>query len=484
MSAITVKSPLLEGEPSSSANNVEPLEIEVIVEDPERIEQDQIEEGVEDWEMVVAPITSWFNLLKPGSVKGSIFNLVNAITGASVLAMPYAFQTCGILFAMILLAGCCGMAFFSADLLIMCSKSRSKVSYKNLAVEAFGQRMTYVVDIMIALICLGTCIGYNVLFGNIVPEILHEWGVRGVMVDRTFVMCLFNLLFILPLAMMRDLTSLRYTSFIGILALGYLVLMVAGHLILYFDSLKVWDHIVLYRMDIDFLNALPVVLFGFTCHLNIFSVYEELFNPTMKRMRKVMRRSFGATLILYEIMGVTGYLIFLDNTLDNVMDNFKYGVIDIFISLGRLAVMVTISFSYPLMSHALRQCLENLLFPGQIPSVGRSQGEAAMIVTVALGFAIITPNIKIVFGLIGATAGCFICYILPAMFYLKLFPHMEPGPDAIKLPWYQRVRHMDWRRYCCIMLIPLGCMTSVLCSGYILYAWSQTAPDSPTEINT
>lgn len=73
-------------------------------------------------------------------------------------------------------------------------------------------------------------------------------------------------------------------------------------------------------------TALPVVVFAFTCHQNIFSVCSELAAPTKGRMSSLIDLSVACCYACYVVLGLSGYLSFGQATATNVLKNCKRNV--------------------------------------------------------------------------------------------------------------------------------------------------------------
>jgi amino acid permease len=85
-------------------------------------------------------------------------------------------------------------------------------------------------------------------------------------------------LIVIPLSFLRRLDSLKYTSVIALVAIGYLVVLVLSHFIKG-DTLADRGEVNVIRWSgpIPFLANLPVVVFAYTCHQNVrFFLPEDL----------------------------------------------------------------------------------------------------------------------------------------------------------------------------------------------------------------
>jgi amino acid permease len=72
-------------------------------------------------------------------------------------------------------------------------------------------------------------------------------------------------------------------------------------------------------MDSHFFSFLPIFVFAFTCHQNIFAVYNELIDNSPKEVTKVVQISIGTALGVYQTIGILGYLTFGTNVQSNIV---------------------------------------------------------------------------------------------------------------------------------------------------------------------
>ena len=79
-------------------------------------------------------------------------------------------------------------------------------------------------------------------------------------------------LILIPLSFLRRLDSLKYTSFIALVSIGYLVVLVLAHFIKG-DQLE--EHprgeirFIKWESLVAVLSSFPVIVFAYTCHQNV-----------------------------------------------------------------------------------------------------------------------------------------------------------------------------------------------------------------------
>lgn len=146
----------------------------------------------------------------------------------------------------------------------------SQMTYPNAAV---------IFDAAIAIKCFGVAVSYMIIIGDLMPGVVEGFDSRvsdiPYLTDRNFWITVFMLV-IIPLSFLRRLDSLKYTSIIALVAIGYLIVLVVYHFAA--DTLAPRDKIrfVAWGGPVEALASLPVVIFAYTCHQNMFSILNEI----------------------------------------------------------------------------------------------------------------------------------------------------------------------------------------------------------------
>ena len=73
-------------------------------------------------------------------------------------------------------------------------------------------------------------------------------------------------------------------------------------------------------MDLKFFTNFAITFFSFGCHLEILPIYDELREPSHKRISKVITRTISTNTIFYLIVGMAGYFSTFDQTAPIVIE--------------------------------------------------------------------------------------------------------------------------------------------------------------------
>lgn len=506
------------------------------------------ERDIEDWKMKNSRLPVCLQKVVasfpgPGSVRGGVFNLASATLGAGALALPQAFAYTGVPLGAGLLIFMCLVTAFSIRLLLWTADALQgkvpNISYEDISVFCFGKVFGRVVEINIILFCFGAAVGYIIAAATYVAPLVyriacgeaeHNTCSVGGGLDWMFdspnpgstlykmIVVLFVTFVMFPLSLIDKMNTLRFTSFIGVASIFYLILAVTGDSLGHTSDYSTGE---ILGESVSFsgvMQAIPTIMFAFTCQVNVFSIYQELNNPTAKRMIKVSDRACMLCCTLYGLIGVFGFLRFSnlkydwDTAKGNILTNYQltprshdcaaphwvnncWDVLklsqltsNIPLVLGELAITVTILLAFPLNIFPCRYTCEVVIaswrgapIADTLPVIeeGKPQLEEGLIsacedseldevvakgsrcghfmltlliVGLAMLCAAFIPSIQTVFSLLGSTCSAFVCYVVPAMFQLKV----------AEGPWYSSTKLPAW-----ILLIG-GTVMGVACTIIII----------------
>ena len=253
---------------------------------------------------------------------GGILVLSNTILGAGMLGLPYAFAQCGFLLGpiMLLAFGLC-----SATALVCLSEAADHAgrpanfrSVSELAVPGAG----VYIDVAVAIKCFGVATSYLIVIADSVPKAIAAFGATGIWLDRRL-WTIAALAVAGPLAYMKQITALQHASKVALSCVLLITVMIVVFAIekAFPDLMPDFDAcaekedecagpIVLVQSPMTILRALPVFVFSYTCHQNIFSITNELANPTRERNASVAFIAVSMALIIYILLGSSGYYTF------------------------------------------------------------------------------------------------------------------------------------------------------------------------------
>ncbi|RCH78733.1 hypothetical protein CU098_001126, partial [Rhizopus stolonifer] len=175
--------------------------------------------------------------------------------------------------------------------------------------------------------------------------------------------------------------------------------------------------------------------------------YNELKDNSEKSVIKVIVSSIGSAGFIYELVAILGYLSFGKYVKGNIILEYPQSY---FVAGGRLAIVILVIFSYPLQAHPCRASLEKSLVHHT------SHKRSHLILTTSILIlsycvAITISQLDIVLSFVGSTGSTSISFILPGLFYFKIFQDDH---------WYH------WKRLVSLFLIVYGFLVMTVCLSF------------------
>ncbi len=434
--------------------------------------------------------------------------------GAGMLAMPYAIKANGITCGLFLLVLSACTSFFGLALQGWCTQyaPSGQASFFVLA-QASYPAIAVVFDVAIAVKCVGVGVSYLVIVGDLMPQIVSYLGLsHEIFMERNLWITLFMFLIAAPISYLRKMDSLKYTSFIALTSVGYLVIIVIYHFISG-DTHELKGPVSLKPLSIgEMLSAFPIFVFAYTCHQNMFTFANELNNPTQQRILRFLITSLSIACSLYIVVGLSGYLSFGSNITGNIISLYRSNA---WTTMGRLAMVVLVTLSFPLQCHPARASINNIihwyklrkeqqeepesretdpltaysniatdsesesLFPAMTHRYQNISNEdhgspiiplptshlvviTTSIVIVSYLIAISVSSLEKVLGVVGSTGSTSISFILPGIFgYTLIGSELQDGE---KMSW-----KMKCMKYGALGLIVWGVLVMTVCLSITLF---------------
>lgn len=404
----------------------------------------------------------------------SVFNLGNAIMGSGILGLAYAMANTGILLFLFLLTAVAALSSYSIHLLLKASGIVGIRAYEQLGYRAFGTPGKMAAGIAITLQNIGAMSSYLYIvkseFPLVIQAFLREdsnadlWYLNG-----NYLVVMVSISIILPLALMKQLGYLGYTSGFSLSCMVFFLSAVifkkfqipcpfeeyaanstAAHLHLnvsadahghgYDNGLvhEVDDSHCgprMFTMNSQTAYTIPILAFAFVCHPEVLPIYTELRNPTQKRMQHVSNISILVMYTMYFLAALFGYLTFYEKVEPELLHTYsRIDPYDTLILCVRLAVLTAVTLTVPIVLFPVRRAIQHMLFPNKTFNWLRHIAIALILLSLINMLVIFAPNILGIFGIIGATSAPCLIFIFPAVFYIRIVPKdQEPMRSTPKI---------------------------------------------------
>jgi sodium-coupled neutral amino acid transporter 11 len=401
------------------------------------------------------------------SITTSVFNLANNVAGAGILTLPAGKASgTGWIPSIII---CLTMASCSAHTFILIGKAcemTGEKTFKGLWAQAFGPKTAWVVDSMVFTQCIFVSIIYTGLLGDIFSALLDSSSLPSAIKSRSSIILIVATCVLFPLNNIRDLSSLGFTSILGLFAVLYTVFFMVFRSLDGTYSLNPvgkfvaegiitppsFEKSTLWNFDLNSLVLMSNLGLAFIGHYNGPSYYQSLKKATSARFTKVSLSAYAILGSIYVVTIVAGYATFGDVSRGNILLN--YSASDVMSTLGRVAIGLSLIFGFPLISNGAREGLKNAsaaLGNSYISDPKNHVKLVTALLVITTTLAISIKDIQLVAGLSGAVMGSSLVYICPTLIYSKIVQQLK-GKES---PEYRVARRN-------LLFIPFGVFTALM----------------------
>ncbi|CAN6214255.1 unnamed protein product [Urochloa humidicola] len=392
--------------------------------------------------------TSALHDFNGASFAGAVFNLSTTIVGAGIMALPATMKVLGLVPGLVMIVLAALLTDASIELLVRFSRAVGARSYGAAMGDAFGWWGRRLLQVCVVINNVGVMIVYMITIGDVLSGttsggerhygVLEGWFGVHWWNGRFFVLLVTTLIVFTPLACLKRIDSLSYTSTISVALAVVFVIITAGIAIVKLiggqipmpklfpavpDLASVWE----------LFTAVPVLVTAYVCHYNVHPINNELKDSS--QIKPIVHTSLTLCSSIYITTSFFGYLLFGESTLSDVLANFDSNLgipySSVLNDAVRVSYAVHLMLVFPMIFHALRLNLDGLLFVSARPlsSDNRRFGiVTAVLLLVIFGSANFIPSIWDAFQFTGATAAVCIAFIFPAAITLR-------DPQGIAKKW-------------------------------------------------
>mmetsp|Transcript_30636 Transcript_30636/g.30263 ORF Transcript_30636/g.30263 Transcript_30636/m.30263 type:complete len:359 (+) Transcript_30636:224-1300(+) len=300
-------------------------------------------------------------------------------------------------------------------------------NYPNLVRTILGNRWGMIMDVTIILYVYGTLIGYQIMIGTFVPSIAKSFDIHTSPEEtRIVIMCASCVFIMIPLGLMKNLSSFRFVSMLSAFTLVYITLLLICEFYL-FERHNNFGKVEYFDMNVNIFSGYAFCLYAFTCHTNIAQVQGELRYSNLRRIKKVSFRTIFSVMVPYIFLGLFGYLSVLNKTptliiMRDTPDDINN---DTPMVISRILMSITLIFAVPINIPPCRTTIIKNILKKENPSTKLHITVTLVLLLTTLAIAIVYPAITVLFGFLGGFCCGIIVLILPALLRCKIMGY-EP----------------------------------------------------------
>mmetsp|Transcript_40773 Transcript_40773/g.65468 ORF Transcript_40773/g.65468 Transcript_40773/m.65468 type:complete len:470 (+) Transcript_40773:132-1541(+) len=304
------------------------------------------------------------------SIGSTVFTLGNNIVGAGILSLPWCFRQAGIVEGSLLMLLVCLLSGTSMIIIAKCCDLTECFNFREMGEKALGSTFGILLQCTMFVYTFFSCVSFMILVGDFTsgddgfPQGLcgehhcDNFVVKFLHARFTAVLAC-TLLVMLPLASMRSLNSLRFTSVLAICGMFYLLGMLIYEYSVYDGKRAAPGEINIATPSWGTFSAAPIMNVAFIAHYNIPRFYQEMKDRSVKKFSVSVSIAIGMCASCYFLVALFGYLIFGNLTESDILNNFDKSYMPAVI--GRIIMASVVMFTYPLVFNSFRASAQTIL---------------------------------------------------------------------------------------------------------------------------
>lgn len=275
------------------------------------------------------------------------------------------------------------------------------------------------------------------------------------------------------MCLIDDINKLSFSSYIGVGAMIYTLLVITVQCHSYYQYYKKhfysknvesthpnWTNLGdAFKKDLDFFKGMANLFCAYACHPNIFPVYAGFKEDKGDRKEGLRKMSLGTifatvlTTVLHILSIVCSFLTDPLTPEDLIIyRKSKDGGKDIFMAIAKLAVFLSLIFTLPSYYFTLRLCVSNSFMHGKITTKFNTIFTFCSVFGCAV-IAIIYDKILNYLSYIGGFISVFICYLIPVLLYIK--SHGKP------MTYWKNLIQLIFALILCVIGVTAGILTII-----------------------
>jgi amino acid permease len=393
------------------------------------------------------PLTSRiFGKMEEGSLRGSIFAVSSLALGTGCLSLPIRFTQISLAGGLFFLTISAGIAYWTLTLMIKSAQNSSTRDYSRLVRESLGKFPAVLLDGTILLYIFGVLISYQVIIYSIAGRVFFElsgksgtfdefnnttWNTNLYKFPIMFTVCVI----LSPLCMLKDISRMRFASLFSVSSLLYVILIIIvespSYYKHYLNNIRTedpsthenwYDITKAFGNDLLFFPSLATMFFSFTCHVGAFPVYKTLKDSIkVRRVYKVFKRSIILDLVLYYLVGITGFLTSPVNAPSLIIYREPKGGFDLAMTIAKLAICTNLMLSTPANYNAFRISFCELVMGIETQKLSDKSNFVLTVLTLFITATIgaLYNDIIAYITLLGGIGSVIITFLMPGLLYVK-----------------------------------------------------------------
>jgi amino acid permease len=374
-----------------------------------------------------------------------IVNIVADLVPSGFLSISYGMSGAGYIPSLILLLI---IGFIATFTMWTCGRTceiTGKYEFASQWIATIGPRTAWVPLAVIIVTSFGALLCYACYVADIMDEVMPAFGAP---IPRDVCLIAVSIFPTLPLAFMKDMSAMAYTSSVAFVAMLYMCLVMlvrafdgsyslGGQFYHHSHHQGVHPGRNAFRMEPTAMILLNILAMAFHCHCNACKYYRELDRAAPGHFGKCTSVAMFICGLLYALMGGAGFHTFGWAAEGTILEN--YDLSDWPVNVGRVLMCLSLLSSYAIMFGALRESAVSLTrFVAKredlLERIWTQDLLSTFLVTLITIIAALVHNSGMVDSFVGAVGGNAIIFVIPCALYVgAMRAHFDKGRNKWQL---------------------------------------------------
>lgn len=250
------------------------------------------------------------------NVSAGLITSVKTILGSGLIFLPIILSSSGWVVGSLIIFFGFLFSLLTSNLLIECLINSPFPCSYHILVDSLNPHLTHLVSAAVIIDSFGASCTYLILVGKLLSNVIQSYGYSGRWTSEV-VWIVIGFVFSIPLSFCKYLNSLRFISLFSLSAIIFLIIVQ----FLYTYRAKGFDPCSGQEYEckgttknftecIDTLATIPIAIFAFNFHCNIFSITNEIENFSIKKLKGIVVSALLISLIIGFIVAVHPYFLY------------------------------------------------------------------------------------------------------------------------------------------------------------------------------